>query len=296
MSQLRSGRSLALVVSCSNSKTLPVAPSLMVRNLSRAGDAGDWSRRLDGAPSLVPLRSLYKGAQWQSCVNLAKFAESRSGAPVDLWVISAGLGLRPSHWQAPAYSATFAAGPDCVGATLAERRAWWASLQRTSDGPKVAEVRRRYDEMLIVLSPSYLRVLAPELACMDDEGVAILSSSAGGHPNEVTSEGLQAAVGGADMTLNQRAAQQYLTLAGESPLGGSDTRQRWDAWTAGRRERRDIARQPLGDGGLRDLIHRWRSEGPTSATRLLRRLREDGYACEQGRFARLYAETAGSSR
>lgn len=239
----------------------------------------------------MPLHSLYKGAQWQSCLELGQRAGDRRTA--DLWVMSAGLGLRPVDAPAPSYSATFASGPDSVGGTAAERRLWWSSLRGWDNGLALADLRNRYDELLVVLGPSYLQVLGPEVAAVADSHTAVMSSDEALGLRIVSSAHLRGALGGSALTLNQRAAARYLELAGRAAIGGEAARSRWQEWSSERRVAVAWDRARLNDTEVRQMIREWAAEGPSTATRLLRRLRDLGYACEQSRFAALYGEEVG---
>lgn len=297
MSQLQRSPRLVVVASCSNSKTLPAAPTLLLRDLAGRSDrCREWSRRLCLARPRLPLRSLYKGQQWQAYLALEEAARTIRGVAVDLWVVSAGIGLHAATAEAPGYGATFSAGPDAVGTSLASKQSWWKTLRSRNDAPTFTELRSRYDEMLIVLSPPYLQVVAPELVLLDDDGVAIVTSASTGHPREISSRGLPAAVGGSALTLNQRAAERFLGLNRTGSLGDLTAQARWDEWATPLRSQRTFERNRLDDASVTEFIRRRMDEAPAPASRLLRRLRDSGFACEQGRFGRIYRETVGGAQ
>lgn len=291
MRQLQQRRSLALVVGCTQSKSLPAHDSLLVRNLP----AGDhrcrlWIRHVSAATQTRPLRDLYKGQQWVTSRALEEAAATSYGS-VQLWILSAGLGLRPADQRAPGYGASFTDGPDAVGSTVTERRAWWAQLQALGPSAHIADVRASAEDMLVVLSPSYLIVLEPDLAGVADEGVAVLTSSTVRHPRGVSSSGLKAALGGSDQSLNQRAATRLLGFAASGPIGATQALDAYGAWAEPLRKLRPPGGTSLDDDALRQIIKTQSQRGPRSATALLRQLRDDGFACEQKRFQRLHAET-----
>jgi hypothetical protein len=293
--QLQPTRSLALVVGCTQSKTLAATDELLVRNLP----AGDnrcrlWMAQIDAATRTTPLRDLYKGQQWLASRALEQTATAAYGS-VQFWIFSAGLGLRRAEELGPGYGASFTDGPDAVGHTLSDRRAWWAELQAIGPSSCITDVRASADEMLVVLSPSYLTVLEPDLDGIADEGVSMLTSSMVRHPRGLSSSGLQKALGGSDQTLNQRAAMRLIALATSGPIGARSVHDAYTAWAEPLRNARSYDRTSLEDDALRQIIKMQAGRGPQSATGLLRQLRGDGFACEQKRFHRLYAEMMGGA-
>jgi hypothetical protein len=286
--QLRKAR-LGVVVACSNSKRLTPLVGLSLRELHPGPRrASTWAARVDRAHPRLPLFRLYKGAHWQSCLDLRARADVRM--PTDLWVMSAGLGLQSATALAPGYRATFGTGPDSVGPTVQTHREWWGALSRRPQRHRLSDLAQRYDELLIVLAPAYLQVLAPELRAVEGGSVAVVSSvEVPGLPVQ-SSAGLVGVLGGSAQTLNPRAAAQYLELAGRSRLGSGAAAQRWETWAASRRATTTYDRERLDDDAVRRLIRAEGAEGPGSATALLRHLRDRGFACEQARFAALYRE------
>jgi hypothetical protein len=267
----------------------------MVRNLPRGPDRPQaWADRLHRQSTHVPLRRLYAGPMWQSALSLEARAADL-GYDVDLWVVSAGVGLSRADATSPAYSASFSAGPDQVAAEPAGRLAWWAELGRVSlfgrAPTELSNVRKEADEVLIALSPAYLEALAGELQHFaGDEGVATMSSHTPSRRSPVSSQGLRQSLGGTQITLNARAAAKYLEVAGGVPLGSEEAHTRWSTWAGGNRRREAEARPRLDDAEVRHFIATGLSAGTTSRTRLLTELRRSGLACEQSRFARLYTE------
>lgn len=283
------------MVGCTQSKTLAATDELLVRNLPAGDDRCRlWVEQVRAATRTTPLRDLYKGQQWVASRALEQVATAAYGS-VQLWIFSAGLGLRRAEEPGPGYGASFTDGPDTVGRTLDRRRAWWTELQALGPSSGMMDVRASAEEMLVVLSPSYLTVLEPDLDGLADEGVAVLTSSKVRHPRGLSSSGLQEALGGSDQTLNQRAAMRLIALAASGPIGARPVLDAYAAWAEPLRNARSYDRTPLEDDALREIIKTQAERAPQSATGLLRQLRGDGFACEQKRFHRLYAETIGGA-
>ncbi len=289
MEQLqRKGRlgSLALVVGCTNSKSLPVPPGLRVTDLEGGSERpAHWWRHVAEAEVRVPLRALYGGAQWAASLDLETRAE-RLGHEVDLWVMSAGLGLTAAHTTAPAYAASFSPGPDAVAMTAAERQTWWLALRdRTHSFQDLAE---RYDQLVVVLAPTYLEVVRGDLSRLRTQALAVVSSCR--LDLVYSSNGLRRALRASAMTLNAAAAGQLLTLAGEQPIGSDDVRAQWEQWATENTRHEAIARRVAADHEVTAYIESSLAEAHASRTMLLTRFRADGRACEQSRFKRLYED------
>lgn len=295
MPQLQQQRSLALVVGCTQGKTLPTPEHLRMRNQDHGADrCRMWAERVREGSQTLKLRELYKGQQWLASLALEETAAS-AYASVRLWIVSAGLGLRRAEETAPGYGAAFTAGPDAVAPVLRGRRDWWAELQERTGGSSFQDVRATADDMLVVLSPSYLSVVEPQLEAVDDEGVAIVTSTSSGRTRTINSGGLQLTLGGSDQTLNLRAAGRLIGLATAAPIGARSVLEAYTAWAEPLRTVRSYDRTSLDDDALREIIRAAGATGRTSATMLLKQLRLDGMACEQKRFHRLYAEVRGTA-
>jgi hypothetical protein len=296
-------RKLTLVVTCSERKTLRPAPNLRIRTLpagSTETRVGVWNERLNSASTAANLFDLYSGEHWTQCKTLMLAAASAGFAP-DLWIASAGLGLQAASSRAPAYGATFAHGhADSVATTSASDRDWWSELQRLRGGGQIHELARR-GPTLIVLSAAYGRALQPQLlhaAQHGDETVLVGGSAAiPGMVRVAADRRLRQALGGTLTGLNARMATRWLQhLESGEPLSSARAARRWQRWVdrVAREERYE--RASLTDDQVRIYIRDALGAGvAASRTRLLQTLRTDGKACEQSRFAALYAEVAEAS-
>ncbi len=287
------GRRLALAVSCTNSKSLPVSPRLRVADVPAGrGRPGRWQERLESARGGLPLRNLYAGAQWTASLDLESHARAL-GFDVDLWVVSAGLGLVPATTVAPAYAASFSRGADAVADTPAGRRAWWRAL--TERGRSFDAVAATCDQMLVVLAPTYLDVVMPDLSGMRDQQAAVVSSRR--DSLVYSSTGLRPALRASAMTLNARAATGLLDIAvavGE-PLVSDVVRAHWEQWSSRNVTRGSVVRRVATDDEVTAFIESSLADSHTSRSALLAVFRAGGRACEQSRFQRLYEDVMRSS-
>ena len=286
-----SSNRLALVVGCTNGKTQPVTPGLRVADLAPGrGRLRQWQDRLAAAPDRHSVRGLYAGAQWAASLRLEQHAKD-VGFAVDLWIVSAGLGLVPAAADAPAYAASFARGADSVAATWAGRRAWWQGL--STKGCTFSTLQYQYDQILVVLAPTYLDVVMPELSDVQRGKAAVVSSRQ--HPLVYNSSGLRQELGASAMTLNARAAEALIDLAGRDPLASADVRARWTRWSSEKVRRASVVRRVAADDEVLAFIRSSLERSPGSRTALLTAFRGRGRACEQSRFQRLYEHAVRST-
>lgn len=290
-------------MTCTLRKTSPVPPSLRVRAVTGVRLSTrfqHWTERLTNAqvPSR-PALDLYAGEHWTMARRLAD--ESQTVAAVDLWVCSAGYGLIPATTPIAPYSATFAPGnPDTVPGPATD---WWAAL---GDWEGPAERPRRLVDLaasdpsarhLFVLSAAYLRACHADVCQAAEKlnGSGRLSVISAGTKRDrdladvllPADARLQAVLGGTLQALNIRAAKHLLRagLVDHEDMAASLRRLLADQPPPRRFNRRRVS-----DAELRSFIRDRKRADPTAThTRLLREARAANYACEQARFAALFA-------
>jgi hypothetical protein len=205
--------------------------------------------------------------------------------------VSAGLGLVPATADAPAYAASFARGTDSVAVTRAARRTWWQGLN--AQGCTFSALQHQYDQLLVVLAPTYLDVVMPDLFALQSGKAAVVSSRQ--HPLVYNSSGLRQELGASAMTLNARAAAALLDLALHDPLASADVRGRWARWSSERVRRPSAVRQAATDDEVLSFIRSSLHRSPASRSGLLAAFRGQGRACEQSRFQGLYEDAVRST-
>lgn len=308
-------RAVNVAIACTNRKTQQPGAELHLRNVSAPSleeRAKRWVRRLRESNAPVSkVENLYSGDHWVVGRSLAEDALG-AGLKVRLHVCSAGYGLLPMHAEVRPYAATFTPGhPDAVqsGADSFEApQIWWHLLGRWP-GPSPRSPRSLAalastsprTPLLVAVSPHYLEAVLGDLEAAQAELASpeLLSVFSAGSDGLESIEGslipcdarLQHAVGGTRFSLNVRAARLALRNA--------------DSWTLRAPELREqfllvLRRQPclprwnrhsMSDAEVAHFIRQGLRRQPQAArTRLLRELRDSGRACEQSRFARLYAQ------
>ena len=305
-------RAVHVIVTCTNRKTLPIPAALRLDNIPGRGTPQriwEWIGRLADTSSgpLIAAQDLYAGEHWM----IARGLPGRvSRARARLWVCSAGYGLIPADARIRPYAATFSDGSDRVPGGIKGARQWWDALAGW-EGPAPSEPRSIGSLaaanpsacFLVALSASYLAACRDDIAAAaglvaEPDNFMVISAGARfpgtiGAAMVPTDARLQACLGGTRQALNARAAG-YLLAAGICSRA-----------EAARSMARLLAVQPpvtryerkrLSDQEATEMIIGRLAQAPgTSASRLLRELRDAGYACEQQRFAELHRQVKGAA-
>jgi hypothetical protein len=315
-------KSINVVVTCANRKTVPAKSQLELRTLpvtATAQRAERWIRRLSSANGnrAVTANTLYCGEHWSVVRSIPSVAK-KAGRITRMWICSAGYGLISSDSPVHPYNATFAAGdPNSVGngseGKERERttKQWWTKLTKwKGPGPEkirsLAKLARTYpkEPLLVVASREYLLAVEddlkeaakelknPNLLMVVSAGTRQLGSlSANLLPCDAR---LQTCLGGARVSLNARITRR---LIGRTRVRSMDV-------SSAKRYLRELlrlqpaivppSRLPATDDQVVRFIKRDSTRtGITSRSKLLRMFRESGRACEQSRFAALYATAVG---
>lgn len=280
---------LTIVVTCTDRKSTAPFDDLMVRSLPTATvservDA--WVGRLKGAQCTTRLLDLYMGESWTQAKRLADTAQ-RTGFDPEVFVASAGLGLRSVNDFGPSYAATFARGhEDSVVTGTADSQVWWRRLPHVEAPPN--------DHPSIwVLSESYALAMQDDLQPLDPS-VSLVFGGASGTPagSRVRSDrNLRAALGGTMTSLNTRMANRWLELADGRLPTSTPVRHDWAQWAEHAQHREHYDRRSLPDTSIRQLVEKMlRVQPKLSKTTALRNLRASGVSCEQRRFSGLFEE------
>ena len=319
-------QTLNIVASCTERKRLPVPPAFRLRTV-RPKDAGErveqWWSKLNGVSpqDAVIASDLYLGDHWSIIKSLPQFA-AIVGLRAFLWVASAGYGLIPANAPVRSYSATFAsAHPDSVftpqleGSKFDVLRDWWNRLNRlpgpVRDVPRTIKAIARNDDraaILVVGSSDYIGAMEEDLLAaagvLKDSGRLIVVSTRansalnGLAPHVVPSDArLQAGLGGARPSLHARVARKIIAEAPEWTLDSDVLRARYESLVARSPKLETYDRQTMTDEQVSKFISAERRRDPAlSCSRLLRALRDSGYACEQMRFKGLFHQMSETER
>lgn len=310
-----------VVVTCTKRKSVAVPQRLHFRNLRRADvqtKAGLWMERLRAARTdAVVVRDLYSGDHWSVARSLEGLLLA-GNSPVRLWVVSAGYGLLDVADVVKPYSATFSRNhPDSISSritgdeTESVLRNWWSTLadDRTvrRDGPQtVAAIAAEFPNspLIVIASENYLSAVDQDLTSAREQlsNSELLSIfSAGGTsdnglaPHFVPCDArLQPLVGGALRSLNIRTARKALSESKRSLPTLPVLRRKFGRLLRQQPDLVRIERAVMTDDDVRHFLLSELSANRTLRhTPLLRKLRDQGFACEQRRFATLFHEIQG---
>ena len=302
---MASPETLHVVVTCTNRKTRTVPERLHLGSVPGADTserAREWIRRISADPApMIAAQDLYAGEHWMVARGIT---DEAGGSPAQLWACSAGYGLIRTDALVRPYAATFTSGhPDSVPSGADDPITWWQALG-IWNGPNPGQPRsiRALAEadpaasFLLVLSASYLQACRGDIAAAsklvhDPDRFMVVSVGARnpGQLGDLLVPGdarLQACLGGTRQALNARIAAHLVSAGIRSRAEAS------------RQLARLLAQQPpitryerkkLSNKEVLALIKDGLDESPgISASRLLRQVRDAGYACEQGRFGHLF--------
>jgi hypothetical protein len=295
---------LRVVVTCTRRKRRPVPALLHLGNVPGARISTRFHRwtELLASPVVptVPAIDLYAGEHWTAARDLREVVPP--GHTFELWVCSAGYGLISSETELLPYSATFAArDPDVVPGPAQE---WWEALcgwVGPALGPRSLGELAASDptaRILLVLSADYLRACHDDVfraaQKLADSGQLSIISTGTGHSRDLNENllpgdaRLQASFGGTLKSLNVRTARYLLA---EGLIGHAEMAERLEMLLSRAAPQQRPERRRATDREIRAFIRRQVATDPKAAhTRLLRQLRDENYACEQGRFAALFEE------
>ena len=311
-----------IILSCTNRKRTAASPGNgRLRDIPPAGPglrAASWIEAISTLPCWGPARDLYLGEYWQAGLELS--AESARRRSTEIYVASAGLGLVHSDAPVPGYAATFTGGhPDSVvlgerGSPTAVRREWWEALADWA-GPGDHGTPRRLSDLaatpganlLVCTGPDYIDATADDLRAArkvlgDDRLVVVASGDAPEGLAEawVKCPGqLRMRFGGSMSSTSVRVARAMLErLEPNEPLGARKAREFIKVFLRNTKPLPRFDRDRLSDD---DVLAWIRADaqahpGTTNKSAALRRLRNEGRACEQSRFGRLHDAARGERR
>ena len=309
--------SVNILVTCTKRKRLAVPARLRLGAVGK-GEPGDvarrWTDRLEQTnASKVHAASLYAGDHWQIAAGLPA-AAAACGVKAELWVLSAGYGLIAGSARVAPYSATFSVGhPDEVLSRFKDHspsavRDWWASLSRWP-GPQPNDPRTITDlvirnprkPIVVITSPKYLAAIQDDLlkartVLADPATLIVVSAGARGRGPLAESmidcsARLQAALGGALMSLNARVARSIIEKKPNYPWTVAGFQRLLERTPMDESGGRAPSRKAVTDEDVRIFVRNALRANPMARpTALLRAYREAGYACEQKRFGRLFKE------
>jgi len=304
---------LHVVLTCTNRKRRNAAGSLRLGALTGSVEerASAWIDRVSGATLDIEAERLYAGEYWTAGMALRGTARNRFD--VRVWVLSAGFGLIGVSQRICAYGATFSSGhPDSVvshlnGKPVEQRHEWWTALSAWmgpagGSGPRTLSALAELDpsaSVIVCAGHDYLDAVSQDLL----KAQTRLASSQqlvifGAGPHQLglaeswvaTPGRLRTRLGGSMSSVSVRAARAAVAVCpSNAPFLAGAARIVVDALAHVCEPLPTFERKRLDDQDIREWIRGDARINP-SATKssALRRLRDEGMACEQSRFGRLF--------
>jgi hypothetical protein len=257
-----------------------------------------WIERIRTLPPDAAAGVIYAGRGFSLAVRASEIASAK------LYILSAGFGLIAADRKVPLYGLTVSAGhPDSIAARVRgefDAGAWFAGLQTSPLSDRwVDAVGQGSGRILIALTRPYAQMVGESLAALTPQVLARLRIFGASlapvlppalHPALAPYDArLEAILPGTRSDFSQRALHHFVSLvAGD---GQQDRRADYGAVTSALAKvtaPERLRRPRRSDAELLELIA-GRLHSQLGVARILRALRdEEGVACEQSRFSRLY--------
>lgn len=298
-----SAKPAAILVPCSSLKSVPATSAARAVSLSNDSQSiveTAWLATVSDLKIAAFARDLYAGRGFRRAVRLA----AQLGA--ELYVVSAGLGLVRADARIPSYGLTLS-GSDGDNITTKitgcfNPSAWWNAV---NCGPFATPLESLFETtrglVLAAVSRPYACMIGPALAELDHADRArlrivgsrlqtVLHKSL--HPFIMPyDDRLNRLVSGAHVDLAQRALVHFAQYClGALP---NEDAAAHAIWVSGALDGTCAVSPPVrrrcSDDVILTIISRYLDARVAGVSRLLRTLRRDeGVACEQSRFGRLY--------
>lgn len=302
---MKSPQISALVTNCSSLKSAPPSPGLVFADLAPGPQdtvAQRWLARVRAASAIDRADTLYRG---RGVLRLKRLA-GRTRA--SLFVVSAGLGLLRANTRIPSYdlsvSTTMPAAIQkrVLGKFSAQH--WWASVQQSKFAAPIAEVFGGPPNglVLLALNSAYVPLVTQELSDLSGEQrgrIRLFGASDAKYSSELRAmlmpydARLDRLVSGSKVDFAQRAAEHFICGC-EANSGFPTTlaaQRDWVELELSRVVAPEVPkRRPADDNEIRRLAAKFAAQGVGQSRALAILRREQGIACEQGRFRRLYRE------
>lgn len=272
----------------------PASLPVGAQNLVQAA----WIEKVQTLPASVAAGLLYAGRGFGLATDAAESAEAK------LYILSAGLGLVPADRQVPLYGLTVSPGySESIAARVTgefDAAAWFAALLSSSRSDQWAEaIGSDSGRILIALTRPYAQMVGESLSMLEPRALARLrifgTSLASALPAKLHpaiapyDTRLDAILPGTRVDFSQRALHHFVGLVAGRSEQERDADYRAVANAFEKVKAPDRPNRPRRtDAEILEMIS-LRLHSQLGIARILRALRdEEGVACEQSRFSRLY--------
>lgn len=307
-----------LVVSCTKRKRFINDISPTVRSLfseTLKSKQAQWIATLNLLqPKAVPAKDIYIGDHWSVARSLVD-DQNRIEKKINLWVCSAGYGLISADSKIVPYHATFmknsddsVAKGDSQDAFRKNNQLWWNRLSKW-EGPtpgqprSIAELAGTFPKspLMVVGSRDYIEALYPDLQealehLFDPDFLMIISTElrdfAGLNRHIIPCDSrMQQLLGGALVSINIRMAKKIIEENEYDDLKAHIMVEKYRHLLNSLPTLSQRKRIISGNDTVKEFImHSLKLNSNCTHSKLLRRYREKGFACEQSRFRKLFLE------
>ena len=304
---------LALVTICTNRKRTSPLPQMCATNLPK-GDQDSllhsWKTRVQESTNKIPAKDLYSGRGFS---EIRKITQSTQ---IDLWIISAGLGLISGEKDSISYNLTISPSSiDSIQNKLSPNstfcpKQWWHGLNQELYGtsrPINELIKNNRDTIFVIsLSQAYVKLIYSDLFSLeknDRSRVRLLGLNTPKQlpvkfrdlwmPYDDRFDGPDSPIPGTRSDFPQRITRHFIENIFRENItaGPKEQAKRVSEFLETMRPLVKIKRPSITDDQIKEIIiARW-DEAKGSGTRMLRILRDkELVACEQGRFATLFRQ------
>ena len=304
---------IALITTCTNRKRKKPKTALCASSLPKGNlqaTLSKWENHLNSDQFKVPAKDLYCGR------GFSEVLKTISKNNLELWVISAGVGLVSGSLQIPPYSLTVTpSNKDTIQAKISPKEQfhparWWSNINIKLHGtptPIHDLIIEHTDTYFIIsLSNTYLGLISEDLFLLQGEhrkrirltGLCSPESlpipfKQLWMPYDYRFDGPQSPNSGTRADFHQRVTRHFIeeifiNNSLSSPQVHADTVSKILAPMSPpkKTKRTSLSNEDI----IKIIIDRW-DDAKGSGSRMLKILRhEENVACEQGRFADLYRQ------
>ena len=299
-----------LITNCTNLKKNTIKDKVQLKSLILDSGSEDiqnsWMQLLNDANQKLPANQVYAGDHW-------KVATSVRDPNIELWVLSAGYGLIHSSSEITSYDATFSKNSDnSIHNIGLSNNEWWNVIHEIRDNTQFGcdslsslVISNSADKFFIAASPDYLKIIEDELleliskGKLTSENLFIASSKCNLNIKLIpffleSSAKLSSTLKGGRVSLNIRLAKYLLAHTDTCDINKKTVFDRYNNLINNSQELIIHKRNKLSDKEVISFIKnelQANKHEAVSASKLLIKLRNQSFACEQKRFSRLFKET-----
>ena len=300
-----------LITNCSSGKSSKLGKKVQIKSICNENHSPSkaWLELLKRKKNLLEAIDVYVGDHWSQVKDVFN-------ANIPVWVVSAGYGFISAKEKITSYDATFNGNHEnsvsrfFYGSTLAEKNSiWWDQINDTNSLSSAGPIERLYksnesDVFFIVVPPNYLKVLEPELkklvasGVINDKNTFIISSKQNLEPSLKefffqSKDNLCKKLKGSRISLNIRLANYVIKRLETQRDISSQVKSIYKGLFEELPPAEKFNRKKMTDEDVFQFLRgelQSRNDKFPSASYLLRVLRDNGMACEQKRFGKIYKE------